>query len=100
MATQKNSLFKNIFFIAGIFYAAVYLTACLTPYINPAHFWPLTFLALGFVYLLVGMIILFLLSLLIFRKRSWIFLLILLAGFQNISSVFGFHGRKDFIAKK
>ena len=100
MATQKNSLFKNIFFIAGIFYAAVYLTACLTPYINPAHFWPLTFLALGFVYLLLGMIILFLLSLIIFRKRSWIFLFILLAGFQNISSVFGFHGRKDFIAKK
>lgn len=100
MAAQKKSPFKHLFFIAGIFYAAIYFIACLTPYINPVYFWPLTFLALGFVYLLAGMIIVFLLSLFIFRKRSWIFLLILLAGFQNISSVFGFHSRKDFIAQK
>ncbi len=100
MALQKRTTFKNIFFIAGICYAAVYLISCLTPYINPAEFWPLTFLALGFVYLLAGMILLFLLSLIIFRKRSWIFLLVLIAGFQNISSVFGFHERKDFISQK
>ncbi len=100
MAAQKRSTFKNIFFIAGICYAAVYLIACLTPYINPVNFWPLTFLALGFVYLLAGMIVLFLLSLIIYRKTSWIFLMVLLAGYQNISSVFGFHERKDFIAQK
>jgi len=100
MASQNRPAFKIIFFIAGIFYAAVYLFSCLTPYIDPTKFWPLTFLALGFVYLLAGMIILFLLSLIIFRKTSWIFLLVLLAGYQNISSVFGFHERKDFIAHK
>jgi len=100
MSTQNKSLFKNIFFIAGICYATVYLIACLTPYVNPVTFWPLTFLALGFVYLLAGMIVLFLLSLVIFRKRSWIFLLVLLAGYQNIGSVFGFHERKDFVTQK
>ena len=71
MSTQNKSLFKNIFFIAGICYATVYLIACLTPYVNPVTFWPLTFLALGFVYLLAGMIVLFLLSLVIFRKRIY-----------------------------
>jgi len=100
MSVQNRSTFKNIFFIAGICYSAIYLIACLTPYINPVNFWPLTFLALGFVYLLAGMIVIFLLSLVIFRKRSWIFLLVLLAGYQNISSVFGFHERKDFIGQK
>ncbi len=100
MRAQKKFILKKLFFIAGIVYSCIYLVACLTPYINPVHFWPLTFLALGFVYLLAGMIVLFLLSLIIFRKTSLIFLLILLAGFQNISSVFGFHTRKKFVYEK
>lgn len=100
MYSEKKSIFKIIFFITGSFFSLGYLVACLTPYINPVDFWPLTFLALGFVYLLAGMIILLLLSLFIIKKRAWIFLLVILAGFQNISSVFGFHSRKTFVAEK
>ncbi|HEX3025225.1 MAG TPA: endonuclease/exonuclease/phosphatase family protein [Chitinophagaceae bacterium] len=100
MAAQKKIIFQKLFFIAGIIYSCAYLLACLTPYIDPVKFWPLTFLALGFVYLLAGMIVVFLLSLIFFRKTSLIFLLIIFAGFQNINSVFGFHSRKEFANEK
>lgn len=100
MTLQKKITFKKIFFILGISYSIIYILACLTPYINPVNFWPLTFLALGFVYLLAGMLLLFLLSLFIFRKRAWIFLLIILTGFQNISSTFGLHYGNNFFDDK
>jgi endonuclease/exonuclease/phosphatase family metal-dependent hydrolase len=100
MASLKTSTLKKVFFIAGLLYAAVYLTACLTPYIHPADFWPMSFLALGFAYLAGGMILLFVLSLFIYRKISWIFFLILLSGYQNISSTFSFHARKEFNDEK
>ena len=60
----------------------------------------MTFLSLGFTYLWGGMILIFILSLFIYRKSSWIFLIILFAGFQNFTSVFGFNSRKEFIDTK
>lgn len=91
MASKTTAFFGKILFIIGFFYSLFYLVSCLTPYINPVGFWPLTFLSLGFPFLLMGMLTLFLLSLLLNRKYSWILLLVIALGFKNISSFFAFH---------
>ena len=67
----------------------LYLTACLTPYINPQHFFPMTFLALGFPLLLLGMIFWFLVSILFLKRKTWILFLLILAGYKNIHSTIG-----------
>lgn len=78
-------------------YAAVYLAACLTPYISPLHFRSLTFLALMFPYLLIGMLFTLLLGIFILKKKSILLVIILLLGFKNILSTTGFHTKKEFV---
>jgi len=78
----------------------VYLLSCLTPFINPIHFFPLTFLSLGFPFLLVGMILLLILSLFIFRKYFWLILIIIAVGYKNITAIYGFNGKKEFVQSK
>ena len=78
----------------------VYLLSCLTPFINPIHFFPLTFLSLGFPFLLAGMILLLILSLFIFRKYFWLFLIIIAIGYKNITAIYGFNGKKEFVQTK
>ena len=81
-------------------YAAVYLASCLTPYISPLHFRPLTFLALMFPCLLIGMIFTLVLSIFILKKRSVWLVIILLLGYKNIISTTGAHKQKDFVQQK
>jgi endonuclease/exonuclease/phosphatase family metal-dependent hydrolase len=100
MASKTTTFFRRIFLIAGIFYSLIYLVSCLTPYINPIVFWPLTFLSLGFPFLLGGMILLFLTSLWGNRKYSWLLLLIIAVGFKNISAVFAFNIPEKFQQRK
>lgn len=100
MAINGKKLFSNSIFVLGCLYTFIYFLSCLTPYISPEKFSPFTFLALAFPYLLAGMVVWLLLVLIFYRKRSWIFLLIIAAGFKNIHSVFAFHTNKSFNQQK
>lgn len=100
MASKNISFFSRIFLIAGILYSFIYLVSCLTPYINPVVFWPLTFLSLGFPFLLGGMILLFLISVWGNRKLSLLLLLVIAVGFKNISTVFAFNKTVKFQQEK
>lgn len=93
-------ILKKLFFVISFFYSAIYVIACFTPYINPIHFFPLVFLSLGFPFLLFGMLLLIIMHFFIYRKYSWIFVCILLLGFKNITSTFGFHPKKEFVWEK
>ncbi len=100
MGLKTTAFFRRIFLIAGIIYSLIYLFSCLTPYINPLVLWPLTFLSLGFPFLLGGMIVLFLISLWANRKYSLLLLLIMAAGFKNITTVFAFNKPEKFQQNK
>jgi endonuclease/exonuclease/phosphatase family metal-dependent hydrolase len=100
MIKTVSNILKRVFLIICSGYSAVYLLACLTPFINPVHFFPLTFLSLGFPFLLAGIILLLLLSIIFFRKYFWLLLLIIALGYKNISSVFSFRFKKEFVQQK
>jgi endonuclease/exonuclease/phosphatase family metal-dependent hydrolase len=73
---------------------------CLTPYITPSSWSYITFFALGFPFLLLGMLLWLIVTIIFYRKRSWIFLLVFLAGFKNIQSTIGFHFSTNFVQQK
>ncbi|MDB5190744.1 MAG: endonuclease/exonuclease/phosphatase [Segetibacter sp.] len=66
---------------------AVYLLSCLTAYISPAHFWPLTFLSLGFPFIALGYLLLVFIWLFIKKEAALYLAIIFLAGFTNLSSI-------------
>ncbi len=100
MAAAKKSILKKILFVIGSLISICYLFSCLTPYINPVHFWPLTFLALGFPFLLGVMLVLLILTILLFRKYTWLVVLTIALGFQNILATIAFHPAKQFVQEK
>jgi len=99
MALKKSFLSSSIFFI-GCLYTAFYLLACATPFINPEHGYFFSFTSLFFPFILLGMIGWVLFSLLFYRPWFLLFLISLFAGYQNISSVFGFHPTENFSQNK
>ena len=100
MAFNLKKFFSKTILIVGCLYSLVYFISCLTPYINPVHFYPLTFLPLIFPYLFAGMIVWLLLVLFFYRKQILLFLAIFLSGSQNIAAVFSFHFPSTFVQQK
>ncbi|HRN56260.1 MAG TPA: endonuclease/exonuclease/phosphatase family protein [Agriterribacter sp.] len=79
---------------------AVFLAACLSPFLNPATWWLFGFLGLAFPYLLIALL-LFLAGWLFVRSRwSWLAVIALLLGWKNIASVFAFHPFSSFDKEK
>ena len=101
MATVNfKKIFSNLIFVIGCLFTIVYFLSCLTPYINPTKFYIFTFLPLLFPILLAGMLVWLLISFIFYRRKSWIFLLILFLGIENICSTFSFNIPKAFVQEK
>ncbi|MFP5039646.1 endonuclease/exonuclease/phosphatase family protein [Parasediminibacterium sp. JCM 36343] len=81
-------------------YCFVYLLSCATPFINPIYCYFFTFLALGFPYLLTGMLAVLLCSLFFYRKYSFVFLFLILLGYKNILATTGLHFPKKYHEQK
>ncbi len=79
---------------------AVYLLSCLTPFISPIVFWPMTFLALGFPILAAGILLLVLTWFFIKKKTSLLLMLIFLCGYANLRSTFAINLPSSFNYKK
>jgi endonuclease/exonuclease/phosphatase family metal-dependent hydrolase len=86
-------LFSLIIYIGILF---IYLLTCLVPFLNPAEFWFIAILGMGFPLLLMLVIICLIIS--AFLRSKWIFLAIaaLLVSWQQISAVFAFNTNKQF----
>jgi endonuclease/exonuclease/phosphatase family metal-dependent hydrolase len=92
--------FKKIVFTLGILGSIIYLLTCLTPYVNPKHGYFFSFAGLLFpigLFLMIGWCIV---SLLFFRRYSWIFFLLIFAGYKNIITIFGIHPNNHFVQAK
>lgn len=94
---------KKVFFgvFAGITFisAFTYLISCLTPYISPVHFWPMAFLALGFPYLALGLLLLTFVWIFIRKKVALFLVLLLFTGFQNLFATFALNPAKSSLEK-
>lgn len=67
-----------------------FLLACLAPFISPVRFWPISFITLGFPFLLI-ILVLFLLFWLIFdAKYALLPLVALVVGWKSVSAFFSF----------
>lgn len=97
---KRKVVFRKGLFLIGSIVCLTYLFSCLTPYINPVHFWPLTFLALVFPFLLVAMLFILVLTLFFFRSLTWVVILTIAFGYQNILSTIAFHPAQKFEFEK
>lgn len=86
-----KKFFRALLLIITIGTAVVYFVSCLTPYVSPAHFWPITFVALGFPILAVTLIVLIIIWLLIKRKVALLLVVLFLLGYKNLTSTWGLH---------
>ncbi|WP_423737041.1 endonuclease/exonuclease/phosphatase family protein [Chitinophaga caseinilytica] len=77
---------KGFFLTVNILVVVFFLLACLVPFISPVRFWPISFLTLGFPFLL-AILGLFLIFWLIFHpKYALIPLVAILLGWKSVSS--------------
>lgn len=66
-----------------------YLFSCLTPYVSPVDFWPLTYLDLGFPFL-AGALVIFIVCWFFIKKINAVLLLVvLLLGYKNLNASIG-----------
>lgn len=100
MAKSFTSFFRYSSKIIIVAIAIIYLLASLTPYVNPIHVRIYTYLALGFPYLLLVMLVCCVLSFFLFRKYCWLFFILIFVGYKNILSTTGFHFKSTFIQSK
>jgi len=101
MATMLRLFTKRFFIYSNVVVAVVFLLACLVPYLNPQRWWFISFLGLGFPFLLLLVIFFAIGWLIILRPRyALISAVALLLGFQSISVFFAFHRTKAFVYKK
>ena len=100
MATRFRLFTKRflIFCNAGIVF--FFLLACLAPYLNPERWWFISFLGIGFPFLLLVVILFMIWWLFVRRKFAWISAVALLIGIKSISVLFAFHIPKKFDYKK
>lgn len=100
MSVTAKLFFRKAVFIAGILYTILYLLGCCTPYVSPVIWSYFTFFSLLFPFLFAGMLLWLVIVFFFYKKFRWLFLVLLLVGFKNISASFGLNIPKSFIEEK
>jgi endonuclease/exonuclease/phosphatase family metal-dependent hydrolase len=97
MAIKFRLLTKRFFIYANLAVVFFFLLACLVPYLNPQQWWFISFLGLGFPFLLLA-VILFLAGWLLLTKwkQALISAIALLIGIKSISLFIAFHKPGSF----
>ena len=91
MATRFRLFTKRFLIICNAGIVFFFLLACLAPYLNPQKWWFISFLGIGFPFLLIA-VIAFMIGWLFFkRKFALISLIALLIGIKSISVFYAFH---------
>ena len=98
---SKFRLFTKRFLIflnCGVVF--FFLLACLAPYLNPQTWWFISFLGIGFPFLLLAGNWFLIGWLFVKRKFAWISAIALLLGFKSISVFLALHFPKKFVIEK
>jgi len=100
MASGFRRFIKKVFIICNIIVAAIFLLACLVPYLNPQTWWFMSILGLGFPFLLLALLLFLIFWLFVKRKFIFISIIAMLIGWKSISLLFSFHQQVRFDYKK
>ena len=96
MATTYKRFTKILFVALNVLASIAYLLACLAPRLDPAKWWFISLLGLGFAFIIVTLIA-FILFWLVFKpKFIFISLIPLLIGWKSITIFFAFHIPEKF----
>lgn len=98
--SPKNKPVKKFFLIVYIGIVFVYLLTCLIPFLNPARFWFIALLGLGFPFLFLLVLICMIITAI--KKSKWFFLSLaaLLISWQQVFAIFALHAPKNFAIEK
>lgn len=97
MATRFRILTKKFFIIANSILAFIFLLSCLSPWLDPQKWWVISFLGLGFPFLLFLNLLCITGWVIIMRPRyALISGISLLFGIRSILLIFAFHGDTGF----
>ena len=100
MVTRVRTFFSRLFIVLNFILAAVFLLACLAPYLNPIKWWFISWLGFIFPFLLILLIVSIFFWIFLKPKYSLLLLVVLLMGYKNISVFYAFHFSKEFNYKK
>lgn len=100
MAVNVKLLFQKVVFTIGVLYTILYLTSCCTPYVSPITWNYFSLFSLVFPILFVGMLFWLLIVFIFYKKHSWLFTIIVLLGFKNITACFGLNIPKAYTTEK
>jgi hypothetical protein len=101
MPSKLRLITKRIFIYTNVIAAFFFLLSCLVPYLNPQKWWFISFLGLGFPFLLLLAIVFLIGWLLVLRPRyAVISAIAILLGIKSISVFFAFHNSAAFHNEK
>lgn len=100
MASKFRVFTKRFFIFLNLLVVILFLLACIAPYLNPQKWWFISFLGLGFPFLLVLNITFFCWWLFVKRRLALISAITLILGYKAISVFLAFHRPEKFIAAK
>ena len=83
------SFINKVLFIFNYISLILLIFSCLSPYLNPIYFWPISFIGLIFPFLYIINIFFFIYWGLNFKKQIWLNIIILLIGFGNFRQYIG-----------
>ncbi|MCY7420813.1 MAG: hypothetical protein LH478_03610, partial [Chitinophagaceae bacterium] len=89
-----------ILILISIGIAIIYFVSCLTPFISQAQFWPLSFLSLGFVFIVFAMVVATIYWFFRDVKIGVVFLLLFLFGYRNLTALYALNFSKFKQPKK
>ncbi len=82
---------KGFFLTVNFGVVLLFLVACLAPYLSPSYFWPISFITLGFPFLLLLLVLFFICWLVFDYRYALLPLIALLLGWKSISSFIAFN---------
>src|SRR5688572_22215313 len=100
MATRFRLFTKRFLIICNAVLVLFFLLACMAPYLNPQNWWFISFLGIGFPFLLLGVVAFLIWWLFVKRKLALISAIALLFGIKGILVFFALNIPHKFNYKK
>jgi len=100
MVTGLRTILLRVFIVLNFVLVAVFLLACLAPYLDPTKWWFISWLGFIFPVLLILLVISILFWLFFKPRYCLLLVVVLLIGWKSISVFFAFHFSKEFQYKK
>lgn len=91
---------KTVMISVNAFISLLFLTACLSPYLNPTHWWVIGFAGLGVPYLVLVLIFFIIFWLMMKPVIVLLPLLTLAVGWQQLTVMFAWHPGSGFSKKR